>query len=172
MGEDFSYFLLPTPVVSSLPFLDCSQQLAQGGWSSFHSPPTPVGRSRQSSGASHWTQVCRNPRTPAPITSSWHQSQPPPGCTELPPQESPPIFLGGEPATRREPESTGAGASPSDLLPRTKTGVPSLLTSKGLPWPSPPPHRQKKASPSSHLLQVPPLCLFHGSSFLVSPFDS
>lgn len=49
---------------------------------------------------------------------------------------------------------------------------PSLLTSKGHPWSSPPPHRQKKASPSSHLLQVPPLCLFHGSSFLVSPFDS
>lgn len=41
MGEGFSYFLLLSPVVSSLPFLDCNHQLAQGGWPSFHSTPTP-----------------------------------------------------------------------------------------------------------------------------------
>lgn len=52
---------------------------------------TPVGKSRQSPVSSHCTQVYRNSQPPASITSSWHQSQPPPGSPELPPQESPPM---------------------------------------------------------------------------------
>lgn len=120
---------------------------------------TPVGRSRQSPGSSHCTQVCRNSQAPASITSSsWHKSRPlPPSSPELPPQESPPIPLRRtgyeEEGARINQPWRGCRESSSDLLPKTNTGVPSLLISKGHAWSSPPPHGPEEGQP----LLPPPL---------------
>lgn len=182
VGEGFAYFLLPAPVVSSLPFLDPNQQLAPGRVALFplcsHSLHYLPGQTLLWGGPGRaqspcpCARVCRDSQAPAAVISSWHQGQPLPNSTELPPQEIPPSPLRRAGTEKREPEPTNQPWRGWENHPLTysqeQRQVPQALGLQRLflVLPSSPWAREGQPLPPP---QVPSLCLLHSSSFSVSP---